>query len=475
MVTRGRALRRDSAIAAGFVVACTVVVLPDLVRGPGFYVDDWRNLARIDTVGWLRSAEASKFASRPGAWCVETVLYPLLRDHATAWVVALVALNAATAMALFVLLRRFTTGTVAASVVLVWIALPDRTSLKVFANTAPMTFGLFLLCLGVIAMDAGRPVLGAVAVGLGGLCYEVMLLPGLAALVVLHLVAARGSRPAVAKAAAVVLATGGLMLIHPTYSVGGAARGSPRDVLPGHFGAGLSTIPAVSTALAVVAAVGIVVGLVAFGRGARTPGSGPWLVVVGLGVMATGLAIFVVKWPTGHEGQADRNFVVSSVGAAAVWVGIARVLLGRWRVGLAAAATAFAVVCGASAITFQANWVRSAADTRTMLRAVDCRFHGHPPPDLWVGPAVPVPGNVRAIQQFFLADASRVVVGHPMAFHLAEGEPAWARVPRDRRITWAELLASPRCPTAGGPGRGGRAVDRSFHDSGPGPWGTQRR
>ena len=85
--------RRDIVIVASFAAASILVVLPYLRGGPGFFMDDWRNLARLDTVGWLRSAEASRFASRPGAWAVETVLYPLLRDHAVAWVFALAALK----------------------------------------------------------------------------------------------------------------------------------------------------------------------------------------------------------------------------------------------------------------------------------------------------------------------------------------------------------------------------------------------
>ncbi|MEZ5180232.1 MAG: hypothetical protein R2746_18630, partial [Acidimicrobiales bacterium] len=168
--------------------------LPFLLAGPGFYLDDWRNLARLDTVGWLRSAEASRFASRPGAWGVEMVLYPTLRDHAGAWVVVLALLNAATATVLYLLLRRFTPHRWAVAVVLLWILLPNHSSLRLFPNTAPMVVGLGLLALGLLVADEGHLVWGAVAISLGGMCLEVMLVPGLVGVVLIHRLRAVGTR-----------------------------------------------------------------------------------------------------------------------------------------------------------------------------------------------------------------------------------------------------------------------------------------
>ena len=57
--------RRDLLTIAGLGAASVLIVLPYLLAGPGFFMDDWRNLARLDTVGWMRAAEASRFASRP--------------------------------------------------------------------------------------------------------------------------------------------------------------------------------------------------------------------------------------------------------------------------------------------------------------------------------------------------------------------------------------------------------------------------
>lgn len=437
----GRVHRDDAAVGAGLLALCLLRVVPYLLAGPGFYMDDWRNLARLETVGWLRAAEAGKFASRPGAWSVETVLYTVLRDHPVWWVLALAVLSAATGTALFITLRRFVAQWTALAVVLVWIVLPNHTSLRVFANTAPMTVGLLLLTVGIWCMDRDRLVLGAFAAGAGGLCYEVMLLPALTAVVVLHLLRGRGTRRQALTAAAVIVVTGCLMLIHPTYSPASADRGSPVGLGAAHFGSGLTEIGLLAGVLAVTATAGIVVSLVQFARGRRGADDGPWLVVVGLGIMAVGLASFALKWPTGVRGQADRNYVVSSVGSAMVWVGCAQVLFGRSRAALATASCAFVLVAASTNVAYQRQWGEAAQETVAMLEAVDCRYEGAPPQDLAVGPFVPVPHSVRTVQQFFLADASQVVTGERFDFELTDSQEAWEDRPEELRVTWDELLA----------------------------------
>jgi hypothetical protein len=438
-------VHRDALLAAGMLVASIVAVLPYLRGGPGFFMDDWRNLARLETVGWLRAAEASRFASRPGAWAVETVLYPVLRDHAFAWTLALAVLNAVAAMAVLVALRRFTSERVALTVALVWVVLPNHTSLRVFPNVAPMVVGLILLAVAVVLIDSRRPVLGGLAVAAGGMCLEVMLLPGLVALVVLHLVRGRGDRRGVLIGIGVILLTGALMLIHPTYSPGGARRGTPVHVLPAHFGSGLTPAAPVAWVLSGVAAAGIAVALVQFARGRRSAGSGPWLVVAGLAVLALGVAAFVLKWPVGPRGQADRNFVVSSFGSAMVWVGIGRLVFERHRAVAVAAAVAFGAVLVHADVRFQQDWARSAGEARAMLLEVECRYSGAPPRNLAVGPWVPVYGDVRALHWFYLRDASRVLTGEPMDFVLAEDEVEWSDRPAELRLRWEELVAQGGC------------------------------
>ena len=424
-----------------FLLVSVIFVVPYLAGGPGFFVDDWRNLARLDTVGRMRSAEASRFASRPGAWAVETVLYPTLRDHAVAWVLVLAALSAAAASALYALLRRFLTPRLALLVALMWIVLPNHTSLRMLPNSAPMTVGLTLLVIGICLMDDGRLMLGAVAASLGGFCYEVMLPPALISIVVLHLVRGRGERRQAIRAAGVVVIAGLLMLIHPTYAVGRGLQGTPRHVVSAHVAGGLTTVPSVALVLGVLAAIGSVVAAVAFVRGDREVGGGPWLVLAGWAVIAVGMSAFILKWPTGVRGLADRTYVVSSVGSALVWVGIGRLARRIHPMVAGAGAVAFLMVVVAANVALQRDWSTVATDTRRMIEGVECRYDGDPPSDLAVGPYVPSRGGVHSLHPFYLDDATRVTVGHPLDFVLAENEASWSNRAPQHRVTWDEMIS----------------------------------
>ncbi len=437
--------RRTLAYAGLFTVACLLISLPYLLAGPGFFLDDWRNLARLDTVGWMRSGEASRFASRPGAWAVEMVLYPTLRDHAGAWVVVMAAINAATSTALYLLLRRFTTEALAVAVVLVWILLPNHSSLRLFANTTPMVVGLGLLAAGLLMADRGRLVWGAVAISLGGMCLEAMLVPGLVGVVLVHRVRNVGTRREARIAAAIIVATGLLMSIHPTYRPT-ELSGSPLPALRGQFTSGLTPNATLAPVLGIIAVVGTIAAAIAWWRGEREVGEGPWLVAAGFAVVVLGLVPFVLRLPVGHRGMADRSFVISSVGVAVLWVGWARVLLGRSRVALGAGAIALATVLVAANVRFQQDWAEGADLTRDLLRGVACRWPDGPPEGFAVGPQVPVPHGVRPIHQFYLDDASRVVLGRPLHFTIAEDASEWDDRPASLRATWDDLVAEGRRP-----------------------------
>lgn len=435
--------RRTFAWAGVFTAGCLVITLPYLIAGPGFFLDDWRNLARLDTVGWMRSGEASRFASRPGAWGVEMALYPTLRDHARAWVVVMAFINAATCTALFLLARRFTSEALAAAVVLVWIVLPNHSSLRLFANTTPMVVGLGLLAVGLLIADRGRLIWGAVAVSLGGMCLEAFLVPGLVGVVLVHLVRKVGTRREARIAVAIIVATGLLMSIHPTYRPT-ELSGTPLPALRGQFTSGLTPNATLATLLAIVAVVGTVAAAVAWWRGDREVGEGPWLVAAGFAVVILGIVPFVLRLPVGHRGMADRSFVISSVGVAMLWVGWGRVLLGRSRVALGAGAIALATVLVAANVRFQQDWAEGADLTRDMLRGVACRYPDGPPEGFAVGPQVPVPEGIRPLHQFYLDDASRVVLGRPLHFTLAEDATEWSDRPVALQATWDELVAEGR-------------------------------
>jgi hypothetical protein len=279
------------------------------------------------------------------------------------------------------------------------------------------------------------------------MCLEAFLVPGLVGVVLVHLVRKVGTRREARIAVAIIVATGLLMSIHPTYRPT-ELSGSPMPVLRGQFTSGLTPNATLATVLGLVAVVGTVAAGIAWWRGDREVGEGPWLVAAGFAVVLLGIVPFVLRLPVGHRGMADRSFVISSVGVAMLWVGWARVLLGRSRVALGVGALALATVLVAANVRFQQDWAEGADLTRDMLRGVACRYPEGPPEGFAVGPQVPVPEGIRPLHQFYLDDATRVVLGRPMAFTLAEDAAEWGDRPVALQATWDELLAEGRRPGA---------------------------
>jgi hypothetical protein len=293
---------------------------------------------------------------------------------------------------------------------------------------------------GISLLGGTRYLVGAAALCAGGFCYEAVLIPALVAVIVLHHWKGWGTTRQTVLASAGLVVTGALMSIHPTYSVTASPRGTPRYLLPAHFAGGLTQSPGVAKVLAVVAALGVIVAAITAWRSPSPAGSGPWCVAVGLGVMVCGLATFVLRFPVAERGFADRNYVVSSVGAALVWWGVGRVLFERWRPILVIAGAAFAAVLISANVRFQRDWAQAANDTVVLVHRVDQLYHGDPPRSLVVGPGMPHWQGVGAINTFFVPSASRVLVGHPMMFRIDTGNDLWSTTPPDRRLAWSDVL-----------------------------------
>ncbi len=440
----GPTTRQARSVIGALVAGNLLVVVPYLLDGPGFFVDDWRVLGRLHEVGVLRAAEWGKLASRPGAWVVDTILYGTLREHLLPWVLALAVLDAAATVAVYLLLRRFVGWRTAAAVAGLWVVLPDHTSLRTLPNAAPIVVALLLLAVGLLLVDDDRPVLGALVLCAGASCYEATFVPGLLGFLALHVRSGRGTPRTLRRGIALFVLTAAGLALHPTYAIDLADRGPAGPLLPAHVGAGLTASPRLATVLTVVAGVAAVAGAVEWWRGDRARGSGPWLMAAGAVVAASGLVAFAFKLPQEPRGIADRAFVVSSVGSALFWVGVAKLVRRRSRLATVLVGTAFLVVLLVADVTFQRDWSRSGADARALLRDVERCYPAGPPSQLTVGPAARYRGGVRSLHDFFVPEAAVAELGHPVRFHLAETEADWRKVPVRDRVTWTRILSG--CP-----------------------------
>jgi hypothetical protein len=426
--------------ACAAVAALSVlVVVPYAMDGPGFLLDDWGDFARIAERGWVLQEGPGKFASRPGAAVVNTVLYGSIGRHPLVWLAVLTAVAAATAAMLVVVLTRFVPLRTAGAVSAIWVLLPNHTSLRVFPNCAPIAISLLGLLVGIHLLGGRRYLVGALVLCAASTCYEAVLLPAIAAVVVLHVWRRWGTRREARLAVGGLVLTGVLMSIHPTYDPFDTPHGTPRYLFGAHFGGGLSDIGWIALALSALAAVGVLLAAARHRDVREHVGSPAWLVAVGIGVMVVGLAAFVLRFPVDVRGVADRNYVVSSVGAALVWWGVLRVVAGWNRVAMAALTGLFVAALAVTNVRYQHDWSVAVHDTVTLVHAVDCRYHGSPPAGLVVGPGMPRWNGVGAINTFFVPAASQVLVGHRMHFRMGTPDE-WEGTPPDRRLSWADVL-----------------------------------
>lgn len=408
--------------------------------GTGFYMDDWRDLARVRTVGFFRSAEASRFASRPGAWVVDTLGYNVLRAQPLPWLILLTVLAAGTAIGLYFLLRAFVGEGVSLAVAALWLVLPNHESLRLFPNHAAIASSLLLLVWGLLAFERLKPTVAAVLLSLGISSYESAYVPAVAVLLALHFMARRCTRRQLGIALAAASVTVALMSIHPTYPLGSSRFGMPLPVVTGQFVTALTFNQSVGAVLWAVLAAGVVVAAVEWVQDGQ-PGLAGRLFVSGVAVVAVGLGGYVLRPPDGIRGFPDRMYGVSAIGTALIWCAVITAL-GRWVLARAALAVAFVAVVGFTVITYERNYSDVAHQSLAALRALDRRYHGRPPAGLTIGPEPLEIHGVRSLHDFYIRDATLVTLDHSFNVKLSESRAQWNATPPRLRITWDQLLKS---------------------------------
>jgi hypothetical protein len=419
----------------------TLVIAPALKAGTGFYMDDWGVLYYEKVNGFWRAAGAGKFGSRPGAWAVETVTYGVLRAHPLPWLILLTVLATGIATCIWLLLARFIRPSAALAVAALWLLVPDHQSLRIFPNVAPITTSLLLLLLGLVLYERERTNLGTLAICMGISCYESAYLPAVAGLLVVALVANRGTRRQLVIALVLATITIAGMSIFPTYPLSSAHLGMPLSILDGQLSTGLTPNHTAGAVLLVLLVLAALVALVRWRRHDPEGTASAQFMVLGLAVIVIGLSSFVIRAPDGVRGINDRAFGVSSIGTALLWFG-AISTLARPRIVRTIGVLAFAALIGSTNITYERDWSNVAHETTAALHALDTRYHGHPPSHLVVGPVAYNRGGVRSLHDIYIGGASLIVDGHAFTVVICETQAQWDATPPSQRITWAQLTGS---------------------------------
>jgi len=433
-------------MAAGLVALVLGLAVPFGVMGPKFILDDWFTVYFRTFQGVLWSGGHGQLAARPGAWLTYLLEFGLVGPHPLAIYAIQTCLNAAIAVALFRLARRFVPSASAMAIAVVWVILQDHSSVDHWASTTPSQVSLLLLLLGglslVTATDDDRR--GGVAVALfvlSALAYEATLPVAATALFAVPWLRRRRIPWATAGAQLVPLvATGGWMLAHTQHHE--HAWFGFSLVYPAHFGWGITPTRSIGQVVGAAFAVTLAGLAAAYILGRRGP------VTSALPLIGTGVAVIVLgtlafaRDPIDPIGLGDRANVVASIGAACVWAALG-LLAWQWRrvVG-AVAAAAFVGLSLTARVQRDLDYARAGQDTIDILAAIGRTYPVPPAGVIVVGPApvfhhniTGLIGEIREATDAYTHDIRYVAT-------MAKDGTAFRSVPVSRRLDYRPFLRS---------------------------------
>ncbi len=398
---RARSGPGPAVMIAGLQVAAFV---PYVVRGTGFVLDDWFTLRNARFGGALHAAGDAQSVARPGAAVVDALAFGVVGRHPLVLLLGALVIAVLTGLGLLNLLRRFLPLPLAVGACVVWIVAPNHTSLEVWASALNIGVALLLsvgagLLLSTDPLPARRLLLAGVLAAAATLSYEAVVPALCAGFVVLPwLRSGRIDRRAVGAGAISIGAAVAWMLLHwhpdKHLSSGVVHLGY---LWSGLFGWGVAPDGLASSILTLAALAGMAVAVSRLCLPSFRPalGEGEYLVVAGLALAVLGLLPFV-RYVYEPLGAGDRALIVSAVGGAMVWAGLAEM---AWRSRhVLAASLATVVVLSMAAGRWQAAvaWDRAAEDASGVLQALR-RYYPAPNETLVIGPSLTVRRNVAGL------------------------------------------------------------------------------
>jgi hypothetical protein len=334
---------------AVIVTVVLVLAVPYAIAGPNFLADDWVFLRNARFDGVLGAAGARQ-TGRPGAIVIYDLTFGAIGAHPLLLYVVQVGLWVVAALAVYAALRAFFPVLAALATTLVWLVVPNHSTLEMWASTSQALIALALLAVGVrgLARAADRDEWSwwsVVAIAAAIAFYEVTAAAALAAVVIVPLL--RGWRPrwgTLIGGVAVVALPVVWRLANPSVYGAPTGRMDYGTVIPNNLSLGLK---AYSEPGRIVAALALAAGLWALVRVARAEtrdqtGPAERLAIAGLVIIGLGVAP-LVGFRTNFLGMEDRLTVVSGVGGAMVWTGAGWMVVNALRTSRAAV-TAFVAV-----------------------------------------------------------------------------------------------------------------------------------
>ena len=434
-------------VVVSLVAAEAAIGVAYAIGGAGYVLDDWFVLGNARVDGVLGAAGHDVFVSRPGSGLLYSLIFGLLGGHPLVGLAIATAISATTAVLLYLVAARYLSRATAIAITAVWIVLPNHTSLEFWLTCVPLAASAALVLGGALLLARPDPTTrdwaGALVLFVvGSLTYEAVV-PIAVAVAVFAPVFAGGRLQLrrLLTAGAVFGAVGAYLVINRNrvkHIDTDFVR--LRQVLPGHFGWGVVRSGRGATVLLALASVGILVALLRLALpGFRTAtGVGERLVAVGVAIMALGVVPFVA-YLYAPLGAGDRFGLVSAIGGALVWVGLA-VMCWRLRPLVIAGAVVLLALAIAARVERTSTWTTAAGDSARVVAAIEQRFPDDPPSFIVLGPAPIQEHNVAAfLDQSNVLGMFRYVFGTDVPGGIAYSVADFEAPPPDQRFDLREL------------------------------------
>tara|TARA_R100000306_G_scaffold53115_1_gene49868 strand:+ start:425 stop:1771 length:1347 start_codon:yes stop_codon:yes gene_type:complete len=384
-----RGKRGHLLLIAGVSLAMFV---PYGVTGPAFFVDDWWTLRNGAFNGWWNAAGDAQWGARPGASATYAVTFGLIGERPTVHYALAFLVVSSAALLLYVVAARFLPRAVSVGLAVLWLILPNHTSLEMWASTINIGLALALTLAGIERATRGEvravdDVVAALLFGAAVLSYEAVAPAAILAVSFIALGREPGTRALLVVPTMTTTGLAGAWMVlnwHPDKQ-GLNATLKPALIFPGHFG---ETITGSEVGSAVIGGAVLVATAVAGYRLLLRPASSDWrerLLFAGWIVVAVGVLPFV-RYFYSPIGFGDRVTVVSGIGSAMVLVS-AIVLVARWRVAAGVVLACLVVLFALpQRVSLVSDYATAADDSRRIRAAVKARWPDPPAETIVVGP-----------------------------------------------------------------------------------------
>jgi hypothetical protein len=309
----------------------------------------------------------------------------------------------ATAVLLVLTLRRFVPHAYAVVAGILWLVLPNHTSLEVWASAANISLSVLLLVGGCLVLSndqlRGVHLVGAAALfSASVLSYEATLPCAAVAVLVLPRLASGRMRWDAVAVNAVALSATAIWIVthwHPAKSVA-REMADLSQMLGAHLGWGIAPDGVLADVVLVLGVIGVGVALVRLALPSlrSRAGAEEWMVLAGVIIVVLGTVPFAF-YLYAPLGAGDRFNAVSALGGAMAWTGVLAMVWRANRVVAGVALAALLLVGILARVERVELWHKAGRDAVAILDGVQQDIPA-PTGTIVIGPAPIQEGNVAA-------------------------------------------------------------------------------